>query len=76
MDDRWDDRWEEQRTPWLRRPRVRGTVAVFAALSFLIITLMSTCAPRRTVVRTTTTTTVPGLTAIGELPTEAVRTIE
>jgi hypothetical protein len=68
-----DDRWDDDRTPWLRRPRVRGTVAVFAALSFLIITLMSTCAPRRTVVRTTTTTTVPGLTAFGEPPTEAVR---
>jgi hypothetical protein len=68
-----DDRWDEDRTPWLRRPRVRSTVAVFAALSFLIITLMSTCAPRRTVVRTTTTTTVPGLTAFGEPPAEAVR---
>jgi hypothetical protein len=70
-----DDRWDDGRTPWLRRPVIRGTVAMLAVVSFLIITLMSTCAPRRTVVRTTTTTTVPGLTAVGALPTDAVDTI-
>ncbi len=64
MDDRWDpDPYHEHR-PWLRRPFVRGSVAVLAAGSLAIITLMSTCAPRRRTVPATTTTTTIGITAL------------
>jgi hypothetical protein len=47
---------EPEHTPWLRRPAVRGSIALLAVGSFLILTLMSTCAPRRRVDQTTTTT--------------------
>ncbi|NQV07508.1 hypothetical protein HQ535_13245, partial [bacterium] len=51
-----DDPWEG-RPPFFRRPVVRGTITLVAVGSFLILTLMSTCAPRRRVSPETTTTT-------------------
>jgi hypothetical protein len=62
VDDHWDP--YEGRRPLFRRPLVRGSVAVLAAGAFLLITLLSTCAPRRSVPRTTTTTTTGGVAAV------------
>ena len=59
------DPYEEERypTPFLRRPGVLGTLAVLVAGSFLILTLMSTCTPRRRA-PAPTTTTLPTLVAV------------
>jgi hypothetical protein len=48
------------RTPWLRRPVVRGLITLVAVGSFLLVTLVSSCGPRR---RSTpaTTTTIPAV---------------
>jgi hypothetical protein len=51
-----DDPWGG-RVPLMRRPIVRGAIIFIAAGSFLLVTLMSTCAPRTTPVPQDTTTT-------------------
>ena len=61
------DPWEG-RTPWLRRPGVLRVLVGLVVGSFLILTLMSTCAPRRRAPATTTTTTRPGIQAIHPQP--------
>jgi hypothetical protein len=50
------------RPPLLRRPAVRAIVTLIAVGSFLLVTLMSTCAPRTR--SPATTTTVPGVQAV------------
>ena len=59
------DPYDEERypTPVLRRRGVLGTLAVLVAGSFLLLTLMSTCTPRRQA-PAPTTTTVPTLVAV------------
>jgi type IV secretory pathway protease TraF len=64
MDDDWDP--YADRTPWLRRRGVRLVVALLAAGSLALVTLISTCAPRRRVPATTTTTV--GRVAVEALP--------
>jgi hypothetical protein len=49
------------RTPFLRRPAVRVAVTTIAVGSFLLVTLLSTCAPRTRA--PATTTTIPGVQA-------------
>ena len=61
MDDHWDP--YAGRTPLFRRPGARIAFALLAAGSLLLVTLISTCAPRRRVPATTTTTT-PGQVAL------------
>jgi len=46
----------------LRRPAVRGFITLIVVVSFVMLTLMSTCSPRTTPVGTTTTT-IGGITA-------------
>lgn len=55
-----DDAWEG-RVPYLRRPVIRTLIALIAVGSFLLVTLISSCVPRRSRPVTTTTTTVPGI---------------
>lgn len=57
-----DDPWGDRPVPLLRRPVVRGFLAVFVVFAFLLLTLMSTCTPR-TIPTGTTTTTIEGVTA-------------
>jgi len=45
------------RVPFMRRPMVRGAIIVIAVGSFLLLTLMSTCAPPTTRLPSDTTTT-------------------
>jgi hypothetical protein len=47
----------EPPVPLLRRGAVRAALVTLVVVSFLTLTLVSTCSPRRTVVRNTTTTT-------------------
>ena len=63
-DDGFDDGWGDQPKPLLRRPAVRGFITLIVVVSFVMLTLMSTCAPRTTPIGTTTTT-VDGITALG-----------
>ena len=61
-DDPYDSGWGHRQLPLLRRPVVRGAITAIVVITFVMLTLMSTCAPRTTPIGTTTTT-VPGLTA-------------
>lgn len=55
-DDEFDSGWGDQPVPLLRRPAVRGAITIIVVFTFVLLTLMSTCAPRTTPVGTTTTT--------------------
>lgn len=57
------DPWEG-RTPLLRRPVIRAAITLIAVGSFLLVTLISSCAPRRSRPVSTTTTTVPGIEVV------------
>ncbi len=61
-DDPYDSGWGEHRLPLLRRPAVRGAITVVVVVTFVMLTLMSTCTPRSTPIGTTTTT-IAGITA-------------
>lgn len=63
--DDYEDPWGDLPVPLLRRPAVRGFLAVFVVFAFLLLTLMSTCTPR-TIPTGTTTTTIDGVTAISD----------
>lgn len=54
------DPWDGD-PPFLRRPAVRAVITVVAVGSFLLVTLLSTCAPRTR--SPATTTTLPGVQA-------------
>jgi quinol-cytochrome oxidoreductase complex cytochrome b subunit len=58
------DGWSHDPEPPPRRRPLRSGITILVIVSFLTLTLMSTCAPRRTVVRPTTTTTI-GIQAAG-----------
>lgn len=60
--DQHDSGWGEDRLPLLRRPTVRGTITIVVIVTFVMLTLMSTCSPATTPIGTTTTT-VGGITA-------------
>lgn len=59
-----DSHWGDQPPPLLRRPIVRGTITLIVIVTFLMLTLVSTCSPRTAPVGTTTTT-IDGITALG-----------
>ncbi len=61
-DDPYDSGWGDRELPLLRRPAVRSAITAIVIITFVMLTLMSTCTLRTTPVGTTTTT-VPGLTA-------------
>jgi hypothetical protein len=46
---------------------VRAIITLIAVGSFLLVTLISTCAPRRSRPAPTTTTTVPGIEVMAPL---------
>jgi hypothetical protein len=46
----------------LRRPTVRGAITILVIVTFVMLTLMSTCSPATTPIGTTTTT-IGGITA-------------
>ncbi|MEE9299376.1 MAG: hypothetical protein V3V29_10140 [Acidimicrobiia bacterium] len=48
--------WGHDPLPLLRRPAVRGAITLVVIVTFVMLTLMSTCSPRTTPIGTTTTT--------------------
>lgn len=68
MDDRPDRPlrpWEMEpdRQPFFRRAAVRYVVTAIAVGSFLVLTIVSSCGPRRTIPIEPPTTTTTGVTA-------------
>jgi hypothetical protein len=61
-DDPYDSGWGDHPQPLLRRPAVRGAITAIVIITFVMLTLMSTCSPRSAPIGTTTTT-VAGVTA-------------
>ena len=55
-EDPFDSGWGDQPPPLLRRPAVRGAITVIVVFTFVLLTLMSTCAPRTVPIEPTTTT--------------------
>lgn len=64
MHDDHHSAWGDAPPPLLRRPLVRGTITLLVVVSFVMLTLMSTCAPPTRQIGTTTTT-LDGITALG-----------
>lgn len=62
MDRDYDSDWGDRPPPLLRRPAVRGAITAIVVVSFVMLTLMSTCSPRTAPIGTTTTT-LEGVTA-------------
>jgi len=60
--DQYDSGWGENQLPFLRRPAVRSVITLVVIVTFVMLTLMSTCSPRTTPIGTTTTT-IAGVTA-------------
>jgi hypothetical protein len=58
----YDSGWGEEPIPILRRQGFRSTVIFVVIVTFVMLTLMSTCSPRTTPIGTTTTT-IDGITA-------------
>jgi hypothetical protein len=58
----YDSGWGDERIPLLRRQSVRSAVTFVVVVTFVMLTLMSTCSPRTTPIGTTTTT-IDGITA-------------
>jgi hypothetical protein len=54
---------EPERPPFFRRPLVRYVVTAIAVGSFVILTVVSSCGPRRTIPIDPPTTTTTGVTA-------------
>ncbi len=59
--DQYDSGWGENQLPFLRRPAVRSVITLVVIVTFVMLTLMSTCSPRTTPIGTTTTT-IAGVT--------------